>query len=253
MDREARAVRRPGAASGGRGKGGRKGAVPTSEAAVLGQEDRPVSRRLRRSEAKNAAILDAALTLFSRLGLHGTTVEQIAEAAELSKTNLFYYFPTKEDVYIAVLRRLLAGWLAPLRAVEVEMDPVEAMCGYIRRKVEFSRDNPAASRLFCLEIVQGAPLIGPELRTSLKELVEAKAAVIRAWIEDGRLAPVDPYHLIFAVWSTTQHYADFATQAEGLTGRSLAEADYCAAVIANIQRMILDGIRPGRPGSAAEV
>ena len=68
------------------------------------------------------------------------------------------------------------------------------------------RTNPEASRLFCLEIVRGAPLIGPELRTSLKELVDAKAAAIRSWSETGRLAPVEPYHLIFTIWSTTQQW-----------------------------------------------
>src|ERR1700744_6137814 len=68
-------------------------------------------RRQQRAEAKNSAILDAALRLFSRFGLHGTTVDQIAEAANVSKTNLFYYFASKEDVYVAVLQRLLDEWL----------------------------------------------------------------------------------------------------------------------------------------------
>ena len=129
----------------------------------------------------------------------------------------------------------------------VESDPVEAVRDYIRRKVEFSRDQPDASRLFCLEIVQGAPLIGSELRTSLKQLVDAKASVIEAWVAAGRLAPVDPHHLIFAIWATTQHYADFAVQVDAVTGRGLAEAAYCEQVIANIQRLVLDGIRPA-PG-----
>ncbi len=80
-------------------------------------------RRQQRTEAKNSAILDAALRLFSRFGLHGTTVDQIAEAANVSKTNLFYYFASKEDVYVAVLQRLLDEWLAPFRAIEIELGP----------------------------------------------------------------------------------------------------------------------------------
>jgi hypothetical protein len=103
----------------------------------------------------------------------------------------------------------LDEWLAPFRASEIDSDPTEAICEYVRRKIEFSRTNPEAARLFCLEIVRGAPLIGPELRTSLKELVDAKAAVIGSRSETGRLAPVDPYYLIFTIWSTTQHYCRF--------------------------------------------
>ena len=200
-------------------------------------------RRLKQIEAKKSAILDAALLLFSRFGLHGTTVDQIAEAANVSKTNLFYYFATKEDVYVAVLQRLLNVWLAPLRALEIDGDPVESIRDYIRRKIEFSQKNPEASRLFCLEIVQGAPLVGDELRTSLKDLVEAKVLVIRAWIEAGKLAPVDPYHLIFSIWSTTQHYADFAVQIDAVMGRRLDDNAFVEETISNIQRIILDGIR----------
>jgi TetR/AcrR family transcriptional regulator len=200
-------------------------------------------RRQQRTEAKNSAILDAALRLFSRFGLHGTTVDQIAESANVSKTNLFYYFASKEDVYVAVLERLLDEWLAPFRAIEIDSDPTEAICDYVRRKIEFSRTNPEASRLFCLEIVRGAPLIGPVLRQSLKELVDAKAAVIRSWSDAGRLAPVDPYHLIFTIWSVTQHYADFADQVEAIVGRRLGEDEFFEQTVRNVQAIILNGVR----------
>ena len=56
-------------------------------------------------------------------GQHGATVDQIAESADVSKTNLFYYFASKEDIYIAVLERLLDEWLAPFRASEIDSDP----------------------------------------------------------------------------------------------------------------------------------
>lgn len=200
-------------------------------------------RRRKQIEAKRTAILDAALGLFSRAGLHGTTVEQIAEDAHVSKTNLFYYFASKEEIYVAALSRLLDEWLAPLRAIEPDSDPITAIGAYIRRKILFSRSHPAASRLFCLEIVQGAPLLKNELQTSLKELVDAKTAVIRGWEAAGKLAPVDPHHLIFAIWATTQHYADFAAQIDALLETGLDDEAFAEAAAANISRIILDGIR----------
>ncbi|MCB4767605.1 HTH-type transcriptional regulator RutR [Ancylobacter sp. Lp-2] len=200
-------------------------------------------RRLKQIEAKRTAILDAALGLFSRAGLHGTTVEQIAEDAGVSKTNLFYYFASKEEIYVAVLSRLLDEWLAPLRAIEPEADPVVAIGEYIRRKILFSRTQPEASRLFCLEIVQGAPLLKHELETSLKQLVDAKAAMIRDWSAAGKLAPVDPHHLIFAIWATTQHYADFAGQIDALLGTGLGDEAFANAAAENVSRIILEGIR----------
>lgn len=200
------------------------------------------TRRARQIETKKTAILDAALQIFSRYGLHGTTVEQIAEAADVSKTNLFYYFPTKDEVYVAVLQRLLTDWLDPLQMLEVDSDPVETIGNYIRRKVEFSRSSPEASRLFCLEIVQGAPLVGRVLRTSLKKLVDEKASVITAWIKAGKLAPIDPYHLIFSIWSITQHYADFAAQIEAITGRRLDDEIFFEETVNNIQTLVLGGL-----------
>ncbi|MFY8150888.1 MAG: TetR family transcriptional regulator, partial [Hyphomicrobiales bacterium] len=60
-------------------------------------------------------ILDAALAAFARDGLRGARIEEIAGAAEMSKTNLLYYFRTKEQLYSAVLTRTLDIWLRPLR------------------------------------------------------------------------------------------------------------------------------------------
>lgn len=73
-------------------------------------------KRSRAVSAKKKAILSAALDTFSQFGFHGTRLEQIAELAGVSKTNLLYYFPSKEALYIAVLRQILDIWLAPLKA-----------------------------------------------------------------------------------------------------------------------------------------
>lgn len=216
--------------------------APPSRAATPSRPKTP--HRLRRIAEKRGAILDAGLALFSRQGLHGTTVEQIARTAAVSKTNLFYYFASKEEVYVGVLSRLLDEWLDPLRALEADSDPIEGIRAYIARKIRFSRTHPEASRLFCLEVVQGAPLLRPELETTLKQLVEAKAGVIRGWIAAGKLAPVDPHHLIFALWATTQHYADFAPQIDALLGRGLDEEAFVEEATRNVQRLLLDGLRP---------
>jgi len=143
-----------------------------------------------------------------------------------------------------VLRDLLAVWLAPLREFSAEQDPQRAIGDYIERKLAFSRDSPDASRLFCLEIIQGAPLIRDELERELRELVAAKSAVIQAWITAGRLAPVDPQHLIFVLWAATQHYADFAVQVQALSGQTLDNPAFFAQTVANVQRIVLQGIVP---------
>ena len=194
---------------------------------------------------KREAVLAAALGLFSRFGLHGTSVDQVAARAGVSKSNLLYYFASKEELYICVLRDLLELWLAPLREFSAEQDPQQAIADYIRRKLVVSRDSPDASRLFCLEMIQGAPLLKGELDRELRDIVERKSAVIQGWIDAGQLAKVDPEHLIFMVWATTQHYADFAVQVQALTGKTLTDPVFFEQTVANVQAVVLRGVGVG--------
>ncbi len=206
-------------------------------------ENKTPTRRARAVAAKRSAILDAALEYFSQFGMHGTSLDKVAERAGVSKTNLLYYFPSKEALYVAVLKQILDVWLAPLRALAHDQDPLMAIRRYIRLKLEVSRDHPQASRLFCLEMLQGAPLLKGELAGDLKQLVDDKAAIIERWIDEGRLAGVQPQHLIFMLWATTQHYADFATQVEAVTGQTLSDAAFFEQTVENVQRMFSEGMR----------
>jgi len=200
-------------------------------------------KRSQAVSAKKQAILSAALETFSQFGIHGTRLEQVAELAGVSKTNLLYYFPSKEALYVAVLQQILDIWLAPLKAFREELTPLVAIQQYIRLKLEVSRDYPQASRLFCLEMLQGAPLLKTVLSGDMKSLVDEKSAIIAGWVDTGKLAPVDPHHLIFMIWAATQHYADFSAQVEAVTGKSLKDDDFFHSTVDNVQRMIIEGIR----------
>ena len=201
-------------------------------------------KRTRAVNEKRGVILAAARETFSLYGIHGTRVEQVAERAGVSKTNLLYYFASKEALYLAVLQEILDVWLAPLKAFREDLAPLVAIREYIRSKLEVSRDNPQASRLFCLEMLQGAPVLNAELSGALKALVEEKSAIIAGWVASGKLAPVDPHHLIFMIWASTQHYADFASQVEAVTGKTLQDEAFFNSTVENVQRMIIEGIRP---------
>ena len=155
-------------------KTGRAAPLARAEATRPGARQRPAG--LPASADKRSAILAAALGLFSRYGLHGTTVDQVAAEARVSKSNLLYHFANKEELYVQALRDLLDDWLEPLRAFSAEQDPATAVSTYIAAKIAFSRDRPDASRLFCLEMIQGAPLLREQLAGELRRLVDAKAA-----------------------------------------------------------------------------
>lgn len=172
---------------------------------------------LTRIQKKNTkAILEAALDIFSQHGFRGSTLDQIAKAAGLSKPNLLYYFPSKVEIHRALIDALMLNWLGPLQKIDADGDPIEEMINYVSRKLEMAREFPRESRLFANEIVQGAPNIIDRIEGDLKTLVDEKAAVVLGWSETGNINAVDPYHLIFSIWATTQHYADFDVQIRGI-------------------------------------
>lgn len=59
----------------------------------------------------------------------------------------------------------------------------------------------------------------------------------------GGLSAVQPQHLIFMLWATTQHYADFATQVQAITGQTLMDEHFFNQTVENVQRMVVEGIR----------
>ncbi len=213
----------------------------------LPRPDGPPANGKRRSavEQRRAGMRGAALHFFSRFGLHGTSLDQVAERAGVSKTNLIYHYPTKEALYTAVLTEMLDIWIAPFQALQPDADALPAIRHYIRLKLELSRDHAEASRLFCLEMVQGAPLLGSMLKGSLRTLVDEKAGVIEQWIARGDIAPTNAWHLFYLLWATTQHYADFAVQIEAISGNTLQDPDFLETAVNNLQRIVMAGLTPG--------
>lgn len=163
-------------------------------------------------------ILDAALEVFSRSGYRGATLDQIADQSGLSKPNILYYFDGKEDIHVTLLNQLMKSWLEPLKQLDPNGDPLAEILAYVHRKAEMTREFPRESRLFANEILQGAPRMAPHLESGLKPLFDQKCALIQRWMDEGKLAATDPRHLIFSIWSTTQHYADFDAQVRVLMG-----------------------------------
>lgn len=187
-------------------------------------------------------ILDAAQEVFAERGFNGATVDRIAELAGMSKPNLHYYFKKKSDLYYTVLQRILTIWLEPLEDLDPEADPRAEIERYLVQKLAASRDHPSASRLFANEMLQGAPVLEPYLRSELKDLVDRKAKVIRTWIKNGKLNAVDPYHLIFLIWAATQHYADFAVQVNAILDIPRLDQSHFDGIAKSLTGIIFDGI-----------
>jgi len=190
-------------------------------------------------------VLDAALQVFSAHGFRGSTVEQIATTAGMSKANVLYYFRRKQDIYVALLQKTIDDWLKPLETLNPAGDPHEELWRYAQAKLQMSRDAPAASKLFANEVISGAPMIGSYLKNELRQLVDHKCSVIQRWIDLGLLAPINPLHLLFFIWSTTQHYADFMPQIEMLHDDNNDKLFNDAE--ATLKQLLINGLTPTTP------
>jgi len=199
----------------------------------------------KKSTQKRNQLLAAALDVFSVYGFTGASLDEIAQLADMHKSNIFYYYENKESLYVVVLTTVLQKWLAPLQTLESELEPAEALSHYLIQKIELSRSQPKASRLFALEIIQGAPHILPILKGPLKKLFKRKAKVIQTWQEEGKISPdIDPELLILNIWGLTQNYADFATQMEMVTGKTLRNRSMFQRSIEHTVHLMLYGVLP---------
>lgn len=233
-------------------KGGQNGRDRKSFMMSLGGQtsETPKNGGLSRIQERNRSlILDAALSEFSKKGYSGATVERIAAEAGMSKSNLLYYFSSKEAIYKATLAHILEVWLAPLKTLKPDGEPARELSAYISQKIEMSAKFPEASRLFANEVMQGAPQILPILEGDLNRLVSEKSRVIQDWIDSGKMHQVDPVQLIFMIWATTQHYADFSIQIKALTGKDLSDPEYFKQTETSITTLILKGVGLTPPDS----
>tara|TARA_R110000744_G_scaffold203536_3_gene322450 strand:+ start:30920 stop:31579 length:660 start_codon:yes stop_codon:yes gene_type:complete len=198
------------------------------------QEDRTTEKNRRRSNIRAALIhriLEAAEHVFALKGYNGATIEAIAEQSELSKQNMLYYFSSKEILYQAVLKKVLHMWMDSLNLLNQEgEDPATMLSNYIRGKLEISRTKSNGSKVFANELINGAPHIKQYLKDNLIPVLEEDVKLVRKWISQGKMDDIDPYHLFFVIWASTQTYADFSSQIQlALDKPSLDSGDFKVA------------------------
>ena len=204
-------------------------------------------RRVINRDRLEADIAAEAVRVFAESGYEGASVATIAENVGLSKQNLMYYFPTKQSLYQRVLDDVLDNWLERMANLAApDGEPADVLRAYIRAKLAFSREQPLASRVYAMEVISGAPLYGAQIRERVVPLLRKDIEVFERWIREGRMAPVNATHLLFAIWAMTQSYADFAAQMALVLGRdALGAADFDDAE-QTIVDMVLALVRPAQ-------
>lgn len=174
-------------------------------------------------------ILNAAEQEFAKSGFKGTTIQSVANCAELPKANILYYFKTKSDLYLTVLKQILTIWNSSFDQATSNDDPAEVLAAYISEKIEISRIKPDLSKIFALEIINGGLNLDDEFRQNHREWVEGRVQVIEQWVADKKMVVQSAHHLLYTIWASCQHYADFSAQINSLSQAEMKQEDYTEA------------------------
>lgn len=145
-----------------------------------------------RSRRRRERILDAAFHAFSGLGYRGAAVDDIAREADTSKGGLYFHFPTKESLFLELLRTTADRFVAKVeREVARESDPIARAEVAIWTVLSTFAGHRTTAHLLLVE-ASGA---GPAFQDELQRLHERFAALIAEHIDqaitDGVIAPLD--------------------------------------------------------------
>jgi TetR/AcrR family transcriptional regulator len=206
----------------------------------------PLSPRAPRAARveKEQDILRQAEALFARHGFEGTTLEGISAALGISRHNLLYYFPSKEQLYRRVLDDVMTQWLAGMGALAVGDEPASALRQYIGAKMRSAQQRPDGSRVFMQEIMAGAPRYADALRERVLPALLTDVKVFERWARQGKIERLNFTHLMFIIWAATQAYADLAPQFALLLGKPALEPRDFAAAQNLLERLVLGGLQP---------
>jgi TetR/AcrR family transcriptional regulator len=94
--------------------------------------------------------------------------------------------------------------------------------------------------VFALEIINGAPNLNTFFREQHCAWMAGRVQVLNSWMAQGKMKRLDPHYLLFHIWATCQHYADFAAQITQLKGQPMGEHEFAQATN-NLIELILRG------------
>lgn len=202
-----------------------------------------VGIQIRHREETRAQIQQAAERVFADYGYVGASFSRIAAEAGLPKSNIVYYYQTKEKLYRNVVENIFNVWREAADVLSPERDPITALGDYIETKLELARTRPYGSKVWANEVIQRAPVVQDYLENELRQWTDDRIAVIEYWIAQKQIRPVSARHLLYAIWATTQHYADFKHQIRTLNDDLELTNQQWEETKRSLREILLEGVK----------
>lgn len=199
--------------------------------------------QIRHREETRAQIQRAAERVFADYGFVGASFSRIAAEAGLPKSNIVYYYQTKEKLYRNVVENIFNVWREAADVLSPERDPINSLGDYIETKLDLARTRPYGSKVWANEVIQRAPVVQDYLENELRQWTDDRIAVIEYWIAQKQIRPVSARHLLYAIWATTQHYADFKHQIRTLNDDLELTNQQWEETKHSLREILLEGVK----------
>jgi TetR/AcrR family transcriptional regulator len=201
----------------------------------------PSSRTTVDGDAVRRRVLDAAEHVFAERGFAGATTREIAEAAGIRKRMLFYYVPSKQALYRAVLERVITGLVAIHEQFRNDPGPV-GLAESIEGLVVFAAAHRPALKLLMREIIDGGPHLADLAHDILGPLFGRGAGDVARNMANGVFAPGDPMHVLVDVGGLTLFYVLISPLLELIWNRDPLAPDALAERAAAVRECLLHGL-----------
>ncbi len=179
-------------------------------------------------EDKSERIIDTAQQLFGLHGVEKTTMQEIADELRISKASLYYYFPDKESLYAAVIRKEQLEFIRILEAdLMVIDDPADSLRKYALARLTYFRKLMNLSRIR----LESYSMLKPRLVGSMTDFREEEKKLVSKILEKGNETG------LFAIADTERIAVLFLDLLKGL--RSAFITDKKLLVIENMEYTIL--------------
>jgi AcrR family transcriptional regulator len=146
------------------------------------------------AEARREQIVEAAMRLFADKGFNGTTTKEIAEQVGVSDTMVFRYFPTKEDLYSAIIARAAGNVYEETPIIELirRKDDAGLLRALATDTITRNEKDPSFLRLLYYSGLEGHFLSEMFFQMRVRVRIQALADYIAQRMEDGDFCRVDP-------------------------------------------------------------
>lgn len=202
-----------------------------------------VETRLRDADRSQAAILLAARDEFANHGLAGARVDRIAERADVNKRLIYYYFGSKDDLFLAVLERTYADIREAEQRLHLdEVEPVEAIRQLISFTWHYYLEHPEFITLLNSENLHKAVHLKRSER--IQEMNSPLVQLLDGILERGRRqqlfhAGIDPIQLYISIASLCYFYLSNNPTLSAIFGRDLRAPKAMAQRLSHMTELVL--------------